>query len=67
MRHLSITVLLLFLVAWWVYLPNAIALIVLPAFIIYMNRFQIQPEERALLEKFGDRYAQYMERVRRWL
>lgn len=59
--------LLLVLVAWWIYLPNAAAVIVLPAFIVYMNRFQIQPEERALLENFGDDYAQYMNRVRRWL
>ncbi len=39
----------------------------MPAFIVYLNRFQIEPEERALLEKFGDSFAQYMGRVRRWL
>jgi protein-S-isoprenylcysteine O-methyltransferase Ste14 len=59
--------LLLVLVAWWGYLPNAFSLIILPIFIIYMNRFQIQPEERVLLEKFGDPYALYMSKVRRWL
>lgn len=59
--------LLLILVAWWLYLPNAFSLIVLPTFIAYVNRFQIQPEERVLLEKFGDSYTQYMREVRRWL
>ena len=29
--------------------------------------YKIKPEERALLEKFGREFAQYMSRVRRWL
>jgi protein-S-isoprenylcysteine O-methyltransferase Ste14 len=32
-----------------------------------MNRFQIAPEERALSSLFGDAYAAYRARVRRWL
>ena len=59
--------LLLALAAWWIYLANVAALVIMPAFIVYMNRFQIEPEERILLDKFGDSYAHYTARVRRWL
>ena len=39
----------------------------LPAFIAYITRYQIRPEEQALLAKFGNEYADYMAQVRRWL
>ena len=55
------------LAGWALFLENAAALLVLPMFVAYMNRFQIKPEERALLEKFGSSYAEYMRSVRRWL
>ena len=55
------------LVAWGLYLSNAIGLLLLPAFILYMNRFQIEPEERALTALFGQEFAEYTSRVRRWL
>ncbi len=55
------------LAAWSVYLANAIALMMLPLFVAYLSRFQIKPEERALLAKFGPDYADYMATVRRWL
>jgi protein-S-isoprenylcysteine O-methyltransferase Ste14 len=29
--------------------------------------YMIRPEELYLLEKFGDEYKEYMQRVRRWL
>ena len=57
----------LVLAAWAMYLANLVALLVLPAFIAYMTRFQIKPEEEALLDKFGAEFALYMSRVRRWL
>jgi len=59
--------LLLVLLAWAVFLSNAIAFIALPAFILYMNRFQIGPEETALASVFGPEFAAYKSRVRRWL
>jgi protein-S-isoprenylcysteine O-methyltransferase Ste14 len=39
----------------------------LPAFVLYITRFQIEPEERVLLARFGNEYAAYKARVRRWL
>jgi protein-S-isoprenylcysteine O-methyltransferase Ste14 len=39
----------------------------LPVFTLYITRFQIQPEERALRAKFGSAYTEYQVRVRRWL
>jgi protein-S-isoprenylcysteine O-methyltransferase Ste14 len=58
---------LLALAGWATYLSNAGAALLLPAFVAYMTQFQIKPEERALLAKFGSEFAQYMSRVRRWL
>jgi protein-S-isoprenylcysteine O-methyltransferase Ste14 len=46
---------------------NLLALLLLPLFVVYMNRFQIEPEERALLQQFGEHYADYLRTVRRWL
>ncbi len=37
------------------------------AFTLYIWRFQVIPEERALAAKFGPAYEQYRSRVRRWL
>jgi protein-S-isoprenylcysteine O-methyltransferase Ste14 len=36
-------------------------------FVLYITRFQILAEERALQQLFGDAYGQYTARVRRWL
>jgi protein-S-isoprenylcysteine O-methyltransferase Ste14 len=55
------------LAGWAVYLSNAGAVMLLPAFVAYLTQYQIKPEERALLSKFGSEFAQYMSRVRRWL
>ena len=59
--------LLLVLLAWALILSNALAFIMLPAFILYMNCLQIGPEEIALASAFGDAFTQYKRRVRRWL
>ncbi len=55
------------LVAWTVFLGNLAAALGVPVFIVYMNRFQIAPEERVLAEKFGAPYDEYCRRVRRWI
>ena len=58
---------LLILSGWAIFLTNALVFFLLPAFIFYMNRFQIQPEERVLTARFGQEFAAYTARVRRWI
>lgn len=36
-------------------------------FALYIQAFQITPEERAMAAKFGQDYAQYRQTVRRWI
>lgn len=50
-----------------VYFENPLTLVAVVVFVAYITRFQIIPEERILLAKFGDSYAQYTRSVRRWL
>ncbi len=62
--YLGLALLLLALCLWR---GQPVALLALVLFVAYITRFQIQPEERALLAKFGPPYADYLRRVRRWL
>jgi protein-S-isoprenylcysteine O-methyltransferase Ste14 len=55
------------LLAWAVFLSSAWALLGPVAFVLYIDRFQIAPEERALAKLFGREYANYRAKVRRWL
>ena len=59
--------LLFVLVAWAVFLSSAWALLGSLAFVLYIDRFQIAPEEKVLLAMFGTSYSAYKSRVRRWL
>lgn len=59
--------LLLVIAGWAVFLSNVLAYVFLPAFVVYMNRFQIEPEERALTARFGAEFVAYKSRARRWL
>ena len=58
---------LLVLIAWAIWLGNIFNIALLVVFIVYINRFQIAPEERALGTLFGDAYREYCSRVRRWI
>jgi protein-S-isoprenylcysteine O-methyltransferase Ste14 len=58
---------LLALAGWALYLSNAGAVLLLSAFVAYLTQYQIKPEERALLAKFGPEFEQYMARARRWV
>jgi protein-S-isoprenylcysteine O-methyltransferase Ste14 len=55
------------LLGWGIFLSNALAFLILPGFVFYMNRFQIEPEERALTNLFGRAFVAYRGRVRRWI
>lgn len=57
----------LVLLAWAVWLARPLLLFGVLAFTLYMNRFQIAPEERAMERIFGEDYREYRRRVRRWL
>lgn len=58
---------LLLLLAEIVWLANPVAPLLVPAFIVYLNRFQIGPEEIALQSRFGAEFQSYARRVRRWI
>lgn len=55
------------LFGWGFLLSNAVALTLPAPFILFVNRFQIRPEETALEKRFGSAFAAYKKRVRRWL
>ena len=59
--------LLLTLVGWAVWLWSPAALLLLPVFVLYIDRFQIGPEERVLTKLFGAEFAGYRTSVRKWL
>jgi len=59
--------LLSMLLGWAVFLAHGLSFACLPLFILYMNRFQIRPEEETMLSRFGDEYRSYMKSVHRWL
>jgi protein-S-isoprenylcysteine O-methyltransferase Ste14 len=57
----------LILVAWAVWLGNALGALLPLGFIAYIGRFQIAPEERALRAHFGADFEAYVARVRPWI
>ena len=59
--------LVLLLSGWSVYLGSAWAWLGPLAFVGYVTRFQIVPEERVLTRLFGADYVAYCAKVRRWL
>ena len=52
---------------WAAYLGHALAPLGVVAFVAWISRFQIPPEERALAALFGDAFDRYRSRVRRWI
>ena len=62
--YLGFTVMLL---GWTVILGSPWALAGPALFALFIQRFQINPEERVMSEKFGEAFDAYRKRVRRWI
>jgi protein-S-isoprenylcysteine O-methyltransferase Ste14 len=58
---------LLILIGWAFAVANFASFLILPAFVVYMNQFQIKPEERALASIFGDDFTAYCSEAPRWI
>jgi protein-S-isoprenylcysteine O-methyltransferase Ste14 len=52
-------------VAWL--LGSLMPFLVIPLFLVLVQKTFIHVEERMLAERFGDEYAAYRDRVRRWI
>ena len=46
---------------------NFLGFLLIPVFILYINYFQIIPEENVLKDIFGPEYDLYLDNVRRWI
>ena len=55
------------LLGWAAFLANPLAFLLVPLYLVYVNRFQVVAEESALLARFGPEYAAYQGEVPRWL
>lgn len=62
--YLGLALVLLAVITWR---ANVVALLALPVLVLYLTRYQIQPEERLLKRLFGADYDAYRGRVRRWI
>lgn len=62
--YLGMTLALIGLVFAW---GNCLSWLGIVGFVAYITRFQIVPEEKVLKEIYGERYREYLAKVRRWL
>jgi protein-S-isoprenylcysteine O-methyltransferase Ste14 len=62
--YVSLTLLL---VAWALWLGALWAWAGPLALALWLDRFQIRPEEKAMTARFGDGYRRYQAQVRRWV
>ena len=58
---------LIILLAWLIWLGSIYSVSGLILYVVYMNQFQIKPEERVLLNLFEHEYSFFCSRVRRWI
>ncbi len=66
-RNPMYVALALLLLAWTVWLASPVLLLGPTFFAVFIDRFQIAPEERFLQQKFGADYAAYRKKVRCWI
>ena len=58
---------LLIIISFAFYKTSIISIILIPFFIFYINKFQIEPEELEMRKKFGKEYEDYCKKVDRWI
>jgi protein-S-isoprenylcysteine O-methyltransferase Ste14 len=58
---------LLLIMSVWVFTGAISGIFLLPSFVVYINFFQILPEEQAMKELFPEAYPVYCQQVRRWI
>lgn len=58
--------LLLILLSAVIYTQHPLGLVSAVGFVLYMNRFQIEPEEKMLVKLFGEEFVDYSNQVKRW-
>ncbi len=58
---------LCFLIGYVVYLANPLNVVFVVLFVLYLNKYQIIPEEVFLEKLFGNDFTAYKRVVRRWL
>lgn len=66
-RHPMYAGLLLVLIGMWAILAHPVAGVGTLLFYVVIDRFQIDPEERAMAKLFGEEYLAYAKKVRRWM
>jgi len=66
-RNLMYLGMLLIIISFAFYKTSIISLILIPFFIFYINKFQIEPEEFEMRKKFGKEYEDYCKKVDRWI
>ena len=66
-RNLMYLGMLLIIISFAFYKASIISLILIPFFIFYINKFQIEPEEFEMRKKFGKEYEDYCKKVDRWI
>ena len=57
----------LILIAGSLFLDTWSGVLFVPLFVLFMNQFQISPEETAMQNLFGKEFDAYRNRVRRWI
>ena len=59
--------LVLLTIAATIFFGTWLGVVIVVAFIFLLNFLQILPEEKALLDIFGEEYVEYQKKVRRWI